>query len=119
MSDKSTPLSIEQAGNYLDSDFKKDALKQIGDIKKRPMHLSEMATGPERFLRLAIGFLKNEGTEVIYKKILWCRIHGATIQQISKVINEKENVVKLLERDAIKCVKDRIANRKVMPVVQV
>ena len=109
--------TIDQAQNYIHHpDSKKQMKIDMKNYARRPLELQEMGDGQRnRYMRIAIGFLSQKGTEGIYKKLLTCCMHGATIEVLYKYLNEDIATVEALERDAIKCVKDKISNRKIVP----
>lgn len=113
------PLSVEQARNYIHhKDFDKSAKKQIKDMLETPLAPTEAnASVSVRALRMGLATLKNEGKEGIFKKLLACRARGATYTQLSLVMKLPEDKIKIVERNAMKCVKERLHAQKIIPVV--
>jgi len=110
------PLSIEQAHNYLKSkDFKRHSMDKFNNIVGDPiLSMKDNQAKTQYTLRSGLSLLKKEGKELVYWQILMLRLKGATYGQISKAIREKVSIVKVLEKDAMRCVKDKIANRKIL-----
>jgi len=113
------PMSIEQAGNYIrHKDFKDNALKKVQDIKAAPLTLNEAPPSAKiRLMRTALAYLKNNGEEAIYKKLLACKIKGATNEQIAFALKITPERVKNLEIEAILRVKEKLSALNVAPVV--
>jgi len=113
------PMSIEQVGNYIQhKDFKVSSLKKIEDIKNTPMDLTEAHPSSKiRLMRTALAYLKNNGEEAIYKKLLTCKIKGATDEQIAGALKITPQKVKTLEIEAIMRVKEKLSALNVAPVV--
>jgi len=111
--------SQEQITNYIHSeDRKKDIRKQVDDIINAPVAYNEMNKSQvHRMLATYISYLGNTGKELIYKKLLKCRIAGAKIEEISKALKITPDKVELLERDAIECVKDKMNTKIITPAI--
>lgn len=113
------PVNLEQAGNFLDKDFGSLMDKQIAEIRNAPILPGEMdALSQIRFLKIALSFLSDKGKEGFYKRTLLCRVAGATYEQMAKSCKTTPERIKVVEIDAIKCVKDKINTRKVLPFIK-
>ena len=114
-----TPLSIEQAGNYLHhKDFKDAAMAKIEIMKDKPLgvHNSTQSTH-NRALRVALACLPKKGVGLVYRQLLTCRIQGASTAEIARGMKMSADRVEELEKQAIDTVKGLLSKRKIIPVV--
>lgn len=104
------PMSIEQAGNFLDTEMTDEKqLKRIQDIEK------PITIAPEqdrrKFLDYAVSLLTTSRDRE-YKTLLKMRIMGYSTMKIAEQFGVKTDVVDMLEKQAIKIVTDVIRAKR-------
>ena len=118
--EKTAVNSISQAQGYIRSkDFHNKAMKKIEDMKN---HVSSNPCGASRSaqlraLRTGLACLENKGKEAFYKKLLACRLRGASYIQIGMSMKMEPKKVEYLEKEAMKCLKSKLAARRITPVI--
>ena len=116
---ENTPLSIERARNYLNhKDFHKNTRGKIEKLKDAP--LTPTSANPHqqlRALRTALACLPNTEDGMLCRKLLSCKIRGASDEQLSMAMKISVIKVQQLERRAMALVKDTLRSRAITPVV--
>jgi len=114
-----TKLNIEQGRNYLHSEeFDKNAHTKIDALIDQSKTAETAGPGAQkRLLRMGCAELKQDGIEGIYKRILLCKLHGASDIQIGIAMKIHPEKVRTLEKEAVKCVMDKLGSRRIAPVI--
>jgi len=117
---ENTPLSIEQAGNYIrHKDFHKTSMAKIQALKEKTLSPYEASKSAQnRALRLGLACLPNKDKGLVYRKLLACRVQGATYEDLSLSMKISVVKVKELEKEAMDTIKTILSSRRIMPVVQ-
>lgn len=112
---KSAPknASIEQARNWLHSEeAKKEHIENINTMLEKNV-FQEDRMHNKQTLMWCVDQL-SEYPEL--RQLLRLRIQGMTIAELSEMFRVREDMVKYMESEAIKMVKDKISKLKVLPV---
>ena len=101
--------SLEEAGNYIQD--LKDKIKRRAGAEEFPV-TTALPEERKAFLNYCIRLLAEEKRFGEYVQLLRLRVEGYSIKRIAYLFEVPEEVVRYMEQEAIKRVKDAIVRKK-------